>query len=241
MFIEWSDVVLPSNAKKFVKNCMHLLASFSDTEIPPTSSWGRPLNGGAALLNERREEISDLVIKMVNGEANVGPTLRGWTQYTAAAIALSAFFSHHNMDKAIDVCLASGKAENDELQRGLCARETDLAKATSQPEPKLEETERRDIGGEKKYEQMKAYVAAVDVFKIVTGMVSTITEAVMYTLEEEELRKPRVSGAREKLLDVKQAWRVSKEEARERERLLRAKEVVAESEDFWGFAPVREG
>ncbi|MBE35380.1 MAG: hypothetical protein CMI16_07480 [Opitutaceae bacterium] len=63
----------------------------------------------------------------------------------------------------------------------------------------------------------------------------------MYTLEEEELRKPRVSGAREKLLDVKQAWRVSKEEARERERLLRAKEVVAESEDFWGFAPVREG
>tara|TARA_B100000575_G_scaffold63036_1_gene48129 strand:- start:1815 stop:2555 length:741 start_codon:yes stop_codon:yes gene_type:complete len=246
MFIEWSDVLLPDlkdvkNAKNFVNNAMHLLASFVDSEVPKVSSWGNPIRGGAAQLRDCHDKISEIVHKMIDGDANLSQTRNGWVWYTAGAIALSAFFSWNRMEKAIDVCLLQARAENDKLQRGLHERELDLAKATSQPEPTLNSIERRDIGGEKKYEQMKTYVTAVDVFKIVTRIVSNVTEAVMFTVEEGELRRPKINSLREKLLDARQSWRVCREEAREKERMLRAKEIEAEELNDWGFAPVREG
>ena len=85
----------------YARGATSLLATFLDSNPPSTQGWcaRNTVSGPAHVLMGKYKDVNELATKMAQFKSNHGVKLRGWTQYTAAAIALAALFSRNQVEK----------------------------------------------------------------------------------------------------------------------------------------------
>lgn len=247
VFHEWSEVSTatwnsPGTAVKFAKCATDLLAIFLDSKPPPTHGWcaGNRKSGLAHVLMGKHKEVNATAAKMAQFESNHSIVLRGWVQYTAAAIALAALFSRHKVSSAVTVALSDAKSEND---RTVARLENDalllelIATDSGETKHEKKEIKRPNLGNEAKYSQIRDYLNQVNVFRHVEGIAMHITECAVATVTCNEPREPKLASYLEKLNEYPQPWRTTREQREANERKLRAQEIKDDEGDWALTAP----
>mgnify|MGYP007101759200 FL=1 len=142
--------------KTFLRVVFHVLNLVSDCKAPSVAGWAG--DRGHAIKLREATNLVDTVAKVVNGSSwRSSLTSSGWKEFVAHLCALYALLKHGSPGRAARRLAEAACEENDQLHRGMWAREKQSARANDRPEPKLDEVFRKDVSNQARYDKYVSF------------------------------------------------------------------------------------
>ena len=205
-----------------------LFETFCDADVPTARAWSGA-SGGARKLAKARAEIEASADDWAHGR-RLPHKLTGWPKFAAAALALERLFRDDKVKGLVSHLHDVAVSTNDAAHTREFKRREREAQELGEAPPKKSDVPRKDQANERTLGKWREYLDRFDAHVALVRVCASMREAVE-SPEEFDAVKPVLEAF--DAVDKRHAWRTTRQQMKERERCLLAREVQEEEDGLW--------